>query len=272
MTSVDLSFEKLYDALIRFKEIYGNTRVPYKFSVPVSPEWKTELHGYKLGAVVSRIRNRGDFKSYEEVLKKMEFQYSSEINLRFEMIFEALVVYKEKFGHLYVPKSFVVPSFAENKLDNMSFSSNTTWPLHLRGLKLGNRVDNIRNKKSFRSSPEFAERLDKLGFIWEHLRDTRNITYVLQALQIYRNCHGHIAVPRSFVVPSTLDWPSTLHGMKLGAKVSHIRNRGDHSEYRADFDALGFKWDAFRDREFISVFNALADFNNFGVIPPDWTE
>ena len=61
---------------------------------------------------------------------------------KFQLIYEALIVYKSIYNDLYVPQTFIVPS-AE------------PWPESLWDLKLGARINAIRSQGTFISnSPE----------------------------------------------------------------------------------------------------------------------
>ena len=55
----------------------------------------------------------------------------------------------------------------------------STW-----GLKLGSRVDNIRNKGSYCHDPARQQKLEKLGFVWDNLRDRRGINDIFTALSV----------------------------------------------------------------------------------------
>ena len=69
-------------------------------------------------------------------------------------------MYKELHGDLEVPKAFVVPSEAP-------------WPAEAWGLKLGERVLNIRRQGDYvwrgsygETHPERRSQLDAMGFCW----------------------------------------------------------------------------------------------------------
>ena len=69
----------------------------------------------------------------------------------------ALLVYKEAHGDLQVPRVFVVPSGAP-------------WPEEAWGMKLGHRVNQIRDREDYvKDHPERRAELDALGFRWSAL-------------------------------------------------------------------------------------------------------
>jgi hypothetical protein len=149
-----------------------------------------------------------------------------------------LDAYGEKFGHVRVPKKFVVPD-ADG------------WPVEAHGLALGLQVSGLRTqKKRGTLSQDDVAQLEALRFVWD-VPEWR-WQCVLQSLQAYQEVHGDLQVPQPFVVPSEVPWPEEAWGMKLGSRVDHIRHREDylkhHPERRAELDALGFVWDEFERR------------------------
>jgi hypothetical protein len=60
----DNRFQKVYDALKTYKEIYGDLLVPQPFVVPnKSEDWPESTWGLRLGARVNAIRSQGTFVS-----------------------------------------------------------------------------------------------------------------------------------------------------------------------------------------------------------------
>lgn len=58
----DSRFQKVFDALVRYKEIYADLLVPQPFVVPDnSEEWPENTWGLRLGARVNAIRSQGTF-------------------------------------------------------------------------------------------------------------------------------------------------------------------------------------------------------------------
>ena len=145
-----------------------------------------------------------------------------------------LDAYGEQFGHVRVPKKFVVPD-ADG------------WPEEARGLKLGLQVSGLRTqKKRGALAQDDVAQLEARSFVW-NLWDWK-WQCVLQSLQAYQEVHGDLEVLRPFVVPSKAPWPEEAWGMKLGKRVNNIRSLEhhvkDHPERRAELDALGFRWNS----------------------------
>ena len=80
-----------------------------------------------------------------------------EFERRWEEVRAALLVYQEVHGDLEVPYAFVVPSEAP-------------WPQEAWGIKLGDRVNNIRSREDYvKDHPVRRAELDALGFRWNSL-------------------------------------------------------------------------------------------------------
>ncbi|KAL7535558.1 hypothetical protein ACHAXR_006567 [Thalassiosira sp. AJA248-18] len=59
----DLRYQRVFDALVKYKELYGDLLVPQPFTVPEDgkEEWPEEVRGLRLGARVNAIRSQGTF-------------------------------------------------------------------------------------------------------------------------------------------------------------------------------------------------------------------
>ena len=149
-------------------------------------------------------------------------------------VMHALHAYNERFGHVRVPRKFVVPH-------------DGAWPAHTHGLALGSSVSTLRTKYKRDQMPlQDVEALEAVDFVWDVLEWRWEC--VLGALRVYKEVHGDLQVPYAFVVPSQAQWLEEAWGIQLGHRVHHIRHRGDHvrdhSDRRAELDALGFLYDA----------------------------
>ena len=133
-----------------------------------------------------------------------------------------MLAYKEVHGNLEVSYAFVVPSEAPGPAE--------AW-----GMKLGDRVSDIRSKEIYvKDHPERRAVLDALGLVWDDLE--RRWEEVHAALLAYQQVHGDLEVTKAFVVPSEAPWPEEAWGMKLGERVRNIRalehHVKDHPERR----------------------------------------
>lgn len=91
-----------------------------------------------------------------------------------------------------------------------------------------------------------------------------SFSVVKESLISYRQIHGNLQIPYSFVVPNhTCDdiWPAEAKGLKLGNILSRIRTRGDYmkveEQKRQLVDELGIEVKKKRDSEFETIIEAL---------------
>ena len=69
--SNDIRYQKVYDALVRYKELYGDLLVPQPFTVPEnSDDWPESTWGLRLGARVNAIRSQGTFVKSDPLRKE----------------------------------------------------------------------------------------------------------------------------------------------------------------------------------------------------------
>ena len=110
---------------------------------------------------------------------------------QFNLVCDALSIYKEKYGNLLVPQKYVIPA------------NDTIYPPNLRGLKLGLRVKSIRQAQSY-TSIECSAKLDRLGFVWDYYSVTRKNEFklLLACATMYTELVGDISlIPYEWVVP-----------------------------------------------------------------------
>ena len=159
--------------------------------------------------------------------------------------------------------------------------------LSLSGLKLGKRLHSI--KREGAHTGDFFKRhaLEELGVDFKRQRERLSADDVLLACSIYKDVFGHLMVPHIFMIPKTdyvtiniehnnitkivnntknvensnsirNPWPNRFWGLHLGYRITHIRNRGSFRTIHEELTQLGFEWDAFRNKEFHNVLEALA--------------
>jgi hypothetical protein len=131
--------------------------VPNAFVVPSEAPWPEDAWGIKLGVRVNNIRcNEHYVKHHPErraELDALGFVWD-DLERRWEEVLAALLAYHEVHGDLEVSNAFVVPSEAP-------------WPEEAWGMKLGDRVSNIRSNEQYvKHHPERRAELDALGFRW----------------------------------------------------------------------------------------------------------
>lgn len=238
-----------------YKAAYGDLKVPSRFVVPSMPPWPSDGWGLKLGTKVAAIRSTGKYlegKEAEErrqLLDDMGFLWRLRSaspdkqmdGVKFEQIYDALSTYKEKFGNVNVPASFVVPVTGDEIAD---------WPEHTRGLPLGGKISTVRSKAYLKNKPEQREKLLALGLELDGKVAANSARYklVYDALVRYKEIFGDLYVPQPFVVPQkTEDWPEDMWGLRLGARVNAIRSQGTfvntEPSRKEELTALGFVWE-----------------------------
>ena len=120
--------------------------------------------------------------------------------------------------------------------------------------------------------------MNKLGFDWKP--DRKNlVSRALLALQFYKDLYDNLAIPRSYVVPSTSEFPMETWGLKLGNFLSNVRYRGDYikkSNIREQFQELGLSLDHIGTdtRHWEHIYSALQVYKQeYGhvSIPSDWS-
>jgi hypothetical protein len=161
-----IAFEQVYAALKMYREQVQPAgtplEVPSNFVVPDFDPWPDSTRGLPLGKIMPTVRSKAYLKQHPEAEAKLialGFQpdvKAAAIDLRYQRVYDALVVYKELYGDLLVPQPFTVPEDGDE------------WPEEVRGLNLGSRVNAIRTQGTFvKSNPSRKDELDELGFVWE---------------------------------------------------------------------------------------------------------
>jgi hypothetical protein len=102
------------------------------------------------------------------------------LQTNWNLVLEALVVYKDIYGHVRVPTSFVVPIPQKGEEEYTKLEegevqcqerSRHVWPKSTWGIPLGNCVHRIRTRGDFLRGEDtvFSRRrqLDALGFVWD---------------------------------------------------------------------------------------------------------
>lgn len=180
-----VKFEQIYDALVHYKQEFGNLDVPVTFSVPDIESWPQHSRGLPLGSKIPTIRSKIYLKNRPEQRKKLQdigLQLDGKVaanSARYKLVYNALVRYKEIYGDLLVPQPFVVPQNAED------------WKEEHWGLRLGARVNAIRSQGTFvNTDPSRREELSDLGFVWEQPADGKRRGRRKKALEVDANLNG----------------------------------------------------------------------------------
>jgi len=196
-------FEQIFAALVCYKQhVSDELNVPNDYIVPSTLPWPEETWGLDLGGAVQVIRDKETFTyrhtEREDRLNQIGFPWEEAGKLlyakrRFEIIYSALITYKELYGDLFVPQAFVIPS-------------TEPWPELSWGLKLGARVNAIRSQGTLvANSPERRDLLDKLGFTWELPSHVKRRKRLAEAAE-----DGEEEVKKEYSTPGPKPTPYTL--------------------------------------------------------------
>ncbi|KAF0705763.1 Aste57867_6920 [Aphanomyces stellatus] len=217
-----------------------NEDVPYVaksiFTVPHSAPWPAPLHGTTIH--FSRVRQ--EYKKGrldDDIVRGLDairFVWDARQH-QWEMTLLGLASFRAVFAHTNVPRAFSVPS------------GDMAWPRAIWGRPIG-RIVSARQFYPSLAPPQRAALAD-LGFHEASTssdRATQTAAWIkfTHALRVYRQLHGHVAVPQSFVVPPAANaWPTTLWHYALGARVTDVRHKVLSGDRARELDALGFVWE-----------------------------
>jgi len=212
-------------AMETYKRLYGNVSIPQEFIVPKNDDWPEVTWKMKLGSIGHSIRNQNCHIEIREDIEEVGFDYEKQRG-DFDLVKEALLIYKEIFGNLNVPRSYIIP------LDDIRY------PERMRGNLLGRIVSHIRNNDCY---SEHKEELIALGFDYEKQRIAKIAFAQLQeALLIYKQLHGHLKIPVKYVIAEDdLQYREGIRGCGLGSALCRIRNNKTYREHREAFVAMG---------------------------------
>ena len=114
-----------------------------------------------------------------------------------------------------------------------------TWPEEMWGYKLGKQTKLIRDMLLY---PDKKDELENEGFCYKkHLsREGYGWDRIKSSLIRFQEINGNLLVHRDFIVPNNNEWPPNTWGIRLGSRVHHLRNRGDHADKRDELVQMGF--------------------------------
>lgn len=173
-----------------------------------------------------------------------------------DIFIEVLTTYKKLYGHVNVPKDFVVTEdmvyWNERREDGEEDvqSEVIRFQLHHEGFLLGEAVEGVRiGDFDGLEDPVRRPQLDALGFDWgdKSLHCRFRFPPMLLGLQIYRHLYSFPMPQTSFVVPDERQWPYWMAGMPLGEWVTVMRVQqkmfAEHYPQRKwMIDAMEFLW------------------------------
>uniref|UniRef100_A0A0G4H926 Helicase-associated domain-containing protein n=1 Tax=Chromera velia CCMP2878 TaxID=1169474 RepID=A0A0G4H926_9ALVE len=183
----------------------------------LTPELRQKLNEHRFSNTTADPKDVGTF---EELLKaSVEGKYPAEIS---EMVLAAAtLVHMHARGERYIGNGWKMAAPLE-------IEASSSWPQYLWGFPAHDKLSLLRRRQRTISNtvPALAEKLWEIGF-YTKLRKTPVHERLLleQVLKIYFKQTGNFAVPASFTVPLSDEWPVCCHGVRYGRKVVTFRNR-----------------------------------------------
>jgi hypothetical protein len=123
----------------------------------------------------------------------------------------------------------------------------------------------IRSKGAYtRNHPERLQQLEEMDFVFDDVE--RRWEETKSTLKLYHEKHGHMNVPRSFVVPRENSWPDEMWDKRLGKDVNRMRSANgydarDIPERREWLEEHGFRWKLRQS----TADRAMASFVHYGL-------
>lgn len=188
----DFVFEDVVDALILYKELYGNfdTIEEDEFVVPEPVEESLRLSPFELAAMDDDFPDELD-----------DFDGPNRDGLDSE-------------------------SLGGGKQVLSTSKATDDWPEHLAGMRLGQIVSRIREGGlEVKHQPERKAQLDEIGFDWGDPKRFVDVPFekVMCALYAYFMIRGDTFVKTEFIIPDEHPWPTILAGFELGSAVVRLR-------------------------------------------------
>jgi superfamily II DNA or RNA helicase len=195
-------WDELFDDLIKYKEETGDYKVPtiYKPNQELAYWVTVQRRSYKNGTL-----------SKDKITRLKEIGFTLDVyNEVWEIRFNDLLSYKDKYGDCRVPNSF-----KENKM-------------------LGVWVANQRSLNSKRKlSAERIALLDSVGFIWYTY--SQDLEKWIKELILYKSKHGDCRVPYAY-----------KPNRPLSSWVNNLRQRYSKGKLTSDIlqrlEEIGFEW------------------------------
>jgi len=203
----------IFDIVNNFENLY---------SIGTVQEEMNEAIAYyrSLGESEEIVKER--FEIIDEVREAKELfdKLNETLSASWDLMYSYAKAYFEKNGNLEVPKRYKTP-------EGYSLGS---WVLTQRRVRAGEVYGNL--------TQERIEKLDKIGMVWENVRELSFNRYFKEAENYFAE-HGDLLVPVSFI---------TENGVRLGAWIANVRTDkkcGRLSGERCDLlESIGMQWEA----------------------------
>lgn len=89
-----LDGESVVQSLHHYRKLHSHLDIPSGYVVPNDAAWPPNLHGFRLGTVLRRIKYKGALPEYHQQIEKIGFIVST-VDYKFEVFMKALGVYQD---------------------------------------------------------------------------------------------------------------------------------------------------------------------------------
>ncbi len=195
-------WEEALDAIRAFHKREGHCLVPRSYGGK----------GFNLSNWVSNIRKNKQLLEAHQVKQLDEIGFCWDArDKKWEDAYTALNVFKNEHGHCKVAEGFVIDGF---KLG--------VWVIQQR-----------RNMKTGKLTPDRIQRLDLIGFIWDVFAEQWDKSFA--ALESFHKREGHCRLPDDLIVDGIRlkVWAIAQRQKKDGLTPSQVQR----------LDSIGFRWD-----------------------------
>eukprot|EP00579_Thalassiosira_antarctica_P000699 CAMPEP_0201875108 /NCGR_PEP_ID=MMETSP0902-20130614/7169_1 /ASSEMBLY_ACC=CAM_ASM_000551 /TAXON_ID=420261 /ORGANISM="Thalassiosira antarctica, Strain CCMP982" /LENGTH=405 /DNA_ID=CAMNT_0048402093 /DNA_START=186 /DNA_END=1403 /DNA_ORIENTATION=+ len=259
----DLPYDSALRALQAYHEENGDLAIPGTFVVPDTNEYPVEWHGVKLAKLYNlKWWNKHIAQHTDRVAELNQLGFIWErLQPQWNLFMEGISHYRNIYGNVMVPASFVVPRHDEN------------WPKACWDLPLGSIVQRLRLRHDFLTGENAFQRkkqLDGVGFVWnvseyKFTRFFRALRHFDRLAREHSSSREHsIRVPSKFEVPSGHEhgWPPDLWLYPLGAKCMAVRQKQlyvkSHPHRKQALEDIGFRWSGNAKLGWLEVVQAAA--------------
>lgn len=206
----------IFDIVMNIKNLYSIDSL--------QEEMQTAIGYYLYHGEGKEIVN-DEFKVVDEIADCMELfdRLNETLTASWEVMYRCAERYYEEHGNLTMSDRYLTP-------EGYALGS---WLTTQRRIYAG-KIEGVLTE-------EQIAKLDKLGFSWENVRDTRWARYYAAA-QAYRDANGDLLVPVDYVTEDRLALGKWLSGLRLN-KRSGVNSAYLTAERVAALDSLGMVWD-----------------------------
>ena len=194
-----------------------------------------------------------------------------------EIIFNAILNFKNLYNHVQFPSNWRVPlyttaSSSDSQSQSQSQSQQTSyfWDWSIRGKILKFEVERLCKTSLKNKDYKTIQRLSSLGIQVNHNNNDKNNNnlnnmIIIESATSYKNIKNHLDIPTTFIIPCESPWPYHLWGFPLGDRIKKIRNNDNfliNDEFKKQLIELGVNLKSKSKGGFRLFFKALLFYKN----------